>query len=75
MQTPTPVTFKDILIRSDELARTWPSEMTIMMRMTSKSIREAVDEVRLPTTIHLNWQIYINNIFHFYCIHKLLFYY
>ena len=33
------------------------------------------DKAKLPTIASLNWQIYINNIFHFYRIHKLLFYY
>jgi hypothetical protein len=74
MESATPITFKDILntVPSDELGRTWPAKMTIMMRMTSKVIREAVDEGRLPVAVSLNWQIYINNITEINCIFQLL---
>ena len=74
MELAIPITFKDILkiVPNDELGRTWPAKMTIMMRMTSKSIREAVDEGRLPVAVSLNWQIYINNITEINCIFQLL---
>jgi hypothetical protein len=45
-----------------ELARTWHSDMTIMLRMTSKSIREAVDNAQLPATVSLIWPIYTTDI-------------
>ena len=38
-------------VPSHELARTWPSSWTIMMRMTSKSMREAIDKAKLPTSV------------------------
>ena len=74
MESVTPITFKDILINvpSDDLGRTWPAKMTIMMRMTSKLIRDAVDEGRIPVAVSLNWQIYINNIPEINCIFQLL---
>jgi hypothetical protein len=49
-------------VPSHELARTWYSDMTIILRMTSKSIREAVDKARLPVTVSLIWPIYITDI-------------
>ena len=45
-----------------DLKMCWPVEMTIMLRMTSKSIKEAIDKVKLPTSVSLIWQQYKNNI-------------
>ena len=45
-----------------ELAKTWSSDMTIMLRMTSKIIRDAVDNARLPATVSLIWPIYKTDI-------------
>lgn len=60
------------IIPSHELARTWPSEMTIMMRMTSKCIRKAIDKAKLPTTVSLIWPIYRNNIIKINTIFKFI---
>jgi hypothetical protein len=40
----------------------WPSNMTIMMRMTSKMIKDIVDNVRPPTKVNLIWSIYKTDI-------------
>ena len=62
MQSAIPITFEDILnIPGHELARTWPSRKTIIMRMTSKRIRKAIDDARLPATVSLIWSKYRNN--------------
>jgi hypothetical protein len=45
-----------------ELSKTWPSKMTIMMRMTSKSMRDAIDKAKLPATVSLIWPKYRKNI-------------
>ena len=73
MQLATPITVEDILnIPSHELARTWPAEMTIMMRMTSKSIREVIDKAKLPATVSIIWPKYRNNILKINILFKLL---
>ena len=59
-------------VPNTELARTWPSSWTIIMRMTSKNIREAVDKAKLPTTVSLIWPIYKNNIIKINILFKLL---
>ena len=59
-------------VPSHELARTWPSSWTIMMRMTSKSIREAIDKARLPATVSLIWPKYRKNIIKINIIFELL---
>jgi hypothetical protein len=41
-------------IPSEDWARTWPADRTVMMRMTSKPVKEAVDKLRLPTVLNLN---------------------
>lgn len=67
MQLATLITVEDILnIPSHELARTWPAKMTIMMIMTSKSIREVIDKVKLPATVSIIWPKYRNNIFKYH---------
>jgi hypothetical protein len=50
------------IVPNIELARTWPSKMTIMMRMTSKIMRDAIDKAKLPATISLIWPKYRKNI-------------
>ena len=50
------------IVPSHELARTWPSRKTILMRMTSKRIREAIDKAKLPIIATLIWPKYRNNI-------------
>jgi hypothetical protein len=59
-------------VPNTELARTWPSSWTIMMRMTSKSIRKAIDNAKLPATVSLIWPKYRNNILKINKIFKLL---
>lgn len=45
--------------------RTWPSERTIMLRMTSKSLREAIDKIHPPAIVCLRntcfWNILHNH--------------
>lgn len=60
------------IVPNTELARTWPSSWTIMMRMTSKSMREAIDKAKLPTSVSLIWPKYRNNIIKINIIFKLL---
>ena len=59
-------------VPNTELARTWPSSWTIMMRMTSKSMREAIDKARLPTTVSIIWPKYRKNITKINSIFELL---
>lgn len=59
-------------VPNTELARTWPSSWTIMMRMTSKSMREAIDKAKLPATISLIWPKYRNNIIKINSIFKFI---
>jgi len=49
-------------VPNNELARTWHSDMTIILRMTSKIIRDAVDNAQLPATVSLIWPIYTTDI-------------
>ena len=60
------------IVPNIELARTWPSSWTIMMRMTSKSMREAIDKAKLPATISLIWPKYRKNIIKINIIFELL---
>jgi hypothetical protein len=41
-------------IPSDAWGRTWPADRTMMLRRTSKRVKEAVDKLRLPTVLNLN---------------------
>jgi hypothetical protein len=50
------------IVPNIELARTWPASWTIMMRMTSKSMRDAIDKAKLPATVSLIWPKYRKNI-------------
>ena len=54
--------FLTIVIPTCKSGNFWPSDMTIMMRMTSKNIRDIVDNVRVPTSINLIWSIYKTDI-------------
>ena len=54
--------FLSIVIPTCKLGKYWPSNMTIMMRMTSKMIKNIVDNFRPPTTINLIWSIYKTDI-------------
>jgi len=54
--------FLSIVIPTCKLGNYWPSNMTIMMRMTSKMIKDIVDNFRPPTKVNLIWSIYKTNI-------------
>jgi Ran GTPase-activating protein (RanGAP) involved in mRNA processing and transport len=42
------------VIPAEDWCRTWPAERTIMLRRTSKRVKEAVDKMRLPVVVRLN---------------------
>jgi Ran GTPase-activating protein (RanGAP) involved in mRNA processing and transport len=54
--------FLSIVIPTCKLGNYWPSHMTIMMRMTSKMIKDIVDNVRPPTKVNLIWSAYTTDI-------------
>jgi hypothetical protein len=54
--------FLTIVIPTCISGKYWPSNMTIMMRMTSKMIKDIVDNCRPPTTVNLIWSIYKTDI-------------
>lgn len=41
------------IVPAEDWYRTWPAERTIMLRMTSKRVREAVDKMRPPAVVCL----------------------
>ena len=41
-------------IPSDDWCRTWPADRTVMLRMTSKEMRDAVDKLRPPAVVRLS---------------------
>jgi Ran GTPase-activating protein (RanGAP) involved in mRNA processing and transport len=41
-------------VPAEDWCRTWPAERTIMLRRTSKRVKEAVDKMRLPVVVRLN---------------------
>jgi Ran GTPase-activating protein (RanGAP) involved in mRNA processing and transport len=41
-------------VPADDWGRTWADNRTIMLRMTSKQIKEIIDKMRLPVVVHLN---------------------
>jgi hypothetical protein len=41
-------------IPADDWCRTWAAGRTIMLRMTSKRVKEAVDKMRLPAVVRLS---------------------
>jgi len=47
------VNILEILPRED-LCRTWPADRTIMLRMTSKRVNDAIDKIKPPTIISFN---------------------
>ena len=47
------VTILEILPRED-WCRTWPADRTIMLRMTSKRVNDAIDKIKPPTIISFN---------------------
>jgi hypothetical protein len=38
----------------DDWSRTWAADRTIMLRRTSKRVKEIVDKMRLPAVVHLS---------------------
>jgi Ran GTPase-activating protein (RanGAP) involved in mRNA processing and transport len=43
------------IVPSEDLIRTWPANRTIMLRMTSKKIKDIIDKKYLPTVIYLKY--------------------
>jgi hypothetical protein len=39
----------------DDWSRTWETGRTIMLRRTSKRVKEVVDKMRLPVVVRLSW--------------------
>ena len=42
-------------VPSEDLTRTWSANRTIMLRMTSKQIKDIIDNKYLPTVIYLKY--------------------
>jgi Ran GTPase-activating protein (RanGAP) involved in mRNA processing and transport len=45
-------------IPAEDWCRTWAAGMTIMLRRTSKRVREVVDKMRLPAVVRLRWSFW-----------------
>jgi hypothetical protein len=43
------------IVPSEDLCRTWPENRTIMLRITSKEIKDIIDKKYLPTVIYLKY--------------------
>jgi hypothetical protein len=43
---------------SNDWCRTWEAGRTIMLRRTSKRVKEAVDKMRLPAVVHTQYLAY-----------------
>ena len=41
-------------VPSDDWCRNWAADRTVMLRMTSKKVQDAVDQLRPPTVVKLN---------------------
>jgi Ran GTPase-activating protein (RanGAP) involved in mRNA processing and transport len=41
-------------VPSQDWHRTWPAEKTFMLRMTSKSVKDIIDKMRLPVVVRLH---------------------
>jgi Ran GTPase-activating protein (RanGAP) involved in mRNA processing and transport len=54
------VTILEILPRED-LCRTWPADRTIMLRLTSKKVNDAIDKIKPPTIISFNNSFWNNS--------------
>jgi len=55
---------KLIVFPAEDWSRTWASDRTLMLRMTSKKVREAMDKLCLPTTVKLN-STFLHNVVNF----------
>jgi hypothetical protein len=42
----------------DDWSRTWAAGRTIMLRRTSKRVKEVVDKMRLPAVVRLSWSFW-----------------
>lgn len=49
-------------VPADDWGRNWPDNRTIMLRMTSKQIKEIIDNMRLPVVVRLNMS-FLNKIY------------
>jgi Leucine-rich repeat (LRR) protein len=47
-------------VPAEDWCRTWPAERTIMLRMTSKRVREAVDNMHSPVVVRTRWNFWYN---------------
>jgi len=54
LPTDAPLAASLEVIPAEDWCRTWPSGRTIMMRSTSKRVKEVVDKMRLPAVVRLN---------------------
>ncbi len=45
-------------IPAEDWCRTWAAGRTIMLRSTSKSVRDLVDKMRLPAVVRLSWKFW-----------------
>jgi hypothetical protein len=45
-------------IPAEDWCRTWAAGRTIMLRKTSKRVKELVDKMRLPTVVRLTWSFW-----------------
>ncbi len=47
-------------IPTEDWRRTWPADQTFMLRITSKRVKEVVDNMRLPVVVCLNRNLFDN---------------
>jgi hypothetical protein len=40
-------------VPAEDWCRTWPADTTIMLRRTSKTVKQTVEKMRLPADVHL----------------------
>lgn len=73
IQASTP-TLEQVLtvVPSEDWNRTWPADKTNMLRMTSKKVREKVDNIGLSTVVRFNMSLFDNNQKHIQIIQLIL---
>jgi hypothetical protein len=56
MNTLSPGTFNATLeaLPAEDWGRTWAADRTIMLRRTSKRVKDAIDKMRLPVNVYMN---------------------
>jgi hypothetical protein len=45
-------------VPDEDWSRNWPADRTIMLRKTSKRIKNIIDKMRLPTDVHWSWKFW-----------------